>query len=332
MDRDLQELKDLSAALGGDTSLVQGPGGNTSIKDGSGRLWIKASGTWLRRAEDEPIFVPLRHAAVLQAIEAGQEALPSQAILPGGPEGLRPSVETSLHALLLHRVVAHSHAVNAIAAAVRADAEARLAERLAGLDWAFVSYCRPGLPLTLSVAAAVRQRRPDVLLLGNHGLVVGAESGEAALALTYEVERRLERPARPAATRPSGDLPVRIEGNWRLPAEGVSHAVAFDDEALSIARGGSLYPDHVVFLGHAIAVSDAPEAVADAPACVVPGEGVLLRGDLPPAADWMIHALSEVTTRLGRDDRLRYLTLEEEAELLNWDAEKYRQALSRKTA
>lgn len=332
MDRDLQELKDLSAALGGDRSLVQGPGGNTSIKDDGGRMWIKASGTWLRQAEEKPIFVPLRHAAVMQAIEAGEEALPPEAILPGGLDGLRPSVETSLHALLPHRVVAHSHAVNTIAMAVQSNAEALLAERLAGLNWAFVPYCRPGLPLTQSVAEVVQQRRPDVLLLGNHGLVVGAESGEAAIALTYEVERRLAREARPAPARPGDDLPVGIEGNWRLPADGVSHAVAFDDGALKVARGGSLYPDHVVFLGHAIAVSDAPDTLADVPACVVPGEGVLLRDDLPAAADWMVHALSEVTTRLGPDDRLRYLTLDEEAELLNWDAEKYRQALSRKTA
>ena len=76
MDRDLQELKALSAVLGGDRSLVQGPGGNTSVKDDSGRMWIKASGTWLCHAEDKPIFVPLRYAAVIQAIEAGEEALP----------------------------------------------------------------------------------------------------------------------------------------------------------------------------------------------------------------------------------------------------------------
>ena len=54
-----------------------------------------------------------------------------------------------------------------------------------------------------------------------------------------------------------------------------------------------------------------------------------VRRDLPPAADWMIHALSEVTARLRRDDPVRYLTIEEEAELLDWDAEKYRQALAR---
>jgi len=332
MDRDLQELKSLSAALGGDSALVQGPGGNTSIKDDDGCMWIKASGTWLCHAEEQPIFVPLRHAAVMMAIEAGQEALPPEAILPGGPEGLRPSVETSLHALLPHRVVAHSHAVNAIVTAVQANVEALLAERLSGLNWAFVPYCRPGLPLTQSVAEVVRSRRPDVLLLGNHGLVVGADDGGSALALTYEVERRLAHPARPASTKPRNDLPARIQGPWRLPAEGVSHAVAFDDEALGIARGGSLYPDHVVFLGHAIATVDEAGADRDLSACVVPGEGVVLRDDLPPAADWMVHALSEVTTRLRRDESLRYLTLEEEAELLNWDAEKYRQALSRKSA
>nr|MDJ0894744.1 class II aldolase [Alphaproteobacteria bacterium] len=80
--------------------------------------------------------------------------------------------------------------------------------------------------------------------------------------------------------------------------------------------------------GHAIAVADRPDDVA-APACVVPGTGVFLREDLVSAGDWMIHALSEVATRLSETDPIRYLTPDEEAALINWDAEVYRQALAR---
>jgi rhamnose utilization protein RhaD (predicted bifunctional aldolase and dehydrogenase) len=328
MRHDLAELTGLSASLGGDTSLVQGPGGNTSVKASDGLMWVKASGTWLSQAESADIFVPVRHAAILATIAADQEALPPDAVAEGGPAGLRPSVETTLHALMPQRVVAHSHAVNAIATAVREDAETILADKLAGLDWAFVPYCRPGLPLTQTVARTLSERPVQVLLLGNHGLVVGAETADEALALTYEVERRLAIAPRAAAARPSNDnVAAASKGTWRQAIGGVSQAVAFDEAALSVARRGSLYPDHVVFLGHAIALSD--EAAADAPACVVPGQGVLLRCDLPEAGDWMIHALSEVALRLTPADPIRYLSLDEEAALLNWDAEKYRQSLAR---
>ncbi|MGF1610252.1 MAG: class II aldolase/adducin family protein [Kiloniellales bacterium] len=329
MRQDLDELTSLSARLGADTSLVQGPGGNTSVKGDDGLMWVKASGTWLSQATETDIFVPVRHAVILATIAADHEALPPDAVAEGGPAGLRPSVETTLHALMPQRVVAHSHAVNAIATAVRKDAEAILAAKLAGLDWAFVPYCRPGLPLTQIVAQTLSERPVQLLLLGNHGLVVGADTAEDALALTYEVEKRLAIAPRPAPTSPAkGEIdPAISNGHWRRPIDAVSQAVAFDERALAVARRGTLYPDHVVFLGHAIALRD--EAADDVPACVVPGRGVLVRHDLPQAGDWMIHALSEVTLRLTPADPIRYLSLEEEAALLNWDAEKYRQSLAR---
>lgn len=43
---EFEALLDLSARVGADPDLVQGAGGNTSIKEG-GTLWIKASGLWL---------------------------------------------------------------------------------------------------------------------------------------------------------------------------------------------------------------------------------------------------------------------------------------------
>ena len=39
---------------------------------------------------------------------------------------------------------------------------------------------------------------------------------------------------------------------YRLPADPVAHGVALDPTCLAVARLGSLYPDHVVFLGRGI--------------------------------------------------------------------------------
>ncbi len=61
----------VSARIGGDIGLIQGAGGNTSLKD-DGVLWIKASGRWLVEVEARPIMVPVDLAAlrarVLRAI------------------------------------------------------------------------------------------------------------------------------------------------------------------------------------------------------------------------------------------------------------------------
>ena len=55
---ELLSLKSLSASIGTDPMLVQGAGGNTSIKIGS-QIWVKASGTWLQNALTEEIFIPI---------------------------------------------------------------------------------------------------------------------------------------------------------------------------------------------------------------------------------------------------------------------------------
>ena len=53
-DAELQALRILSASVGADPLLVQGAGGNTSLKQ-AGLLWIKASGTWLMNAARTPL-------------------------------------------------------------------------------------------------------------------------------------------------------------------------------------------------------------------------------------------------------------------------------------
>ena len=136
----LRELAEFSAAIGRDPEQVQAAGGNTSTKE-DGLLWVKASGLWLADALQQDIFVPVRLATVLEAVEAG-EADPVTAAVAGelNPSGLRPSIETTLHALLPHRIVVHTHSVRTIALAIRADAEALLAERLDGLRWLCLLY------------------------------------------------------------------------------------------------------------------------------------------------------------------------------------------------
>jgi rhamnose utilization protein RhaD (predicted bifunctional aldolase and dehydrogenase) len=340
---ELHELARLSATLGLDPEQVQAAGGNTSLKL-DGILWVKASGFWLADALERQIFVPVRLAPVLDGIASDLPDPVSPAVQPDlNPEGLRPSIETTLHALLPHRVVIHTHSVRAIALAIREDAEALLAQRLGGLDWLFVPYCQPGLPLTRAVAERLKESSADVIVLGNHGLVVGAETVHAADRLLAEVELRLEAPSRKVAIGAGPQLGEMAEALGLRPAihEEV-HGLAMDLAALPWITRGSLYPDHVIFLGPAaIELPDArrgPGALREAleagrargsGLCLVPGQGALLGAATDRSADELALCLALVVERLPAGARLRYLTDENEAALMNWDAEKYRQSLAR---
>ncbi len=324
----------LSARLGRDETLVQGGGGNTSLKY-ENDFWVKASGTWLAQAETRDVFVRLPLARV-RALMTEADAESALAALTGA-DGLRPSIETSLHALLPHAVVAHVHSVNAITRAVRPDAETALARALDGLSWAWVPYRRPGLPLTEAIRSALAAAPvpPDILLLANHGLVVGGHDCAAAEARLREVERRLALSPRQAPGPDLGRLQAVNDAGWTIPDAPLLHAVGTDRIACAIAVRGTLYPDHVVFLGERADIADEnrplSRALADAAArppvyVVVPGAGVLVSPTLSDGARAMLGCLAQVGLRSNTADTLHYLDSDDVAALIGWEAEAYRLA------
>lgn len=318
-------MRRLSAKVGSDPLLVQAAGGNTSVKD-NGVMWIKASGTWLRDAETRDIFVPVDHAALLAALARNDPACEScVAFLRGdlNQSGLRPSIETTVHALMPQRVVAHVHCVNTIAWAIRADAEQRLAERLRGFNWAFIPYARPGLDLAGAIAARLKPG-VDVLVLGNHGLVVAANTVAEADALLDRAVAAVRRPVRAAAAVDIDALAHICQGtDYMLARDPETHALATDPLALARGKDSVFYPDHVVFLG----VGVATDMASNAPLVALPGKGVVVRKDAKPAAEPMGCCLADVMRRVEADDPLVALTARDIDRLLNWDAEKYRQTL-----
>jgi len=132
-------------------------------------------------------------------------------------------------------------------------------------------------------------------------------------------------PADVAATPPSGDpLPGFAwagEESW----------LAQDEAVLARVMGGSYYPDHVVFLGPALPTADTDATTDTAPpAILVPGVGIQIRASATPTQRAMLRCLSDVFRRLPADWTPEPIGPDAEADLLNWDAEKYRQALAKK--
>ncbi len=321
----LHELRSLSARIGADPLLVQAAGGNTSLKQ-DGVMWIKASGTWLRDAATRDIFVSLDLARLAVALAADDPACEACVDFVRGdinPSGLRPSIETSVHGLMPQRAVVHVHCVNTIALAIRSDAQVEAARLLKAFTWAFVPYARPGQQLCRAIRKAMHPG-VDVLILGNHGLVVAADTVAAAEALLQRVTQALALPVRAVG---AGDVEglnaLAAAGDYRLPDDPACHNAALDPLSVELGCTGVFYPDHVVFLGTHVPPSPEPGAAALA----IPRKGVLVRKDAKPSVEPMLRCLGEVFRRVPHGAALRPLTSEEIGQLLNWDAEKYRQTL-----
>jgi rhamnose utilization protein RhaD (predicted bifunctional aldolase and dehydrogenase) len=339
----------LSRRIGSDILKTQGAGGNTSIKQ-DGVMWVKASGTWLSDAGSKEIMVPVEVAPLVEALRAGDPRAEKATDFVVGSlnaGNLRPSIEASFHAALQSPVVAHYHCVNTLAHAVLEDREARLTERMArvpDLSWTTIPYRRPGVPLAREIEK-VADTRPDVLVLFNHGIIVCGSSVE-------EVAERIERVTAALAIEPRQDavadmdsLAWLAEGSGFKPADDpVSHRAALDPISLRAATGGSLYPDHVIFLGAEIGILRAGSTMSELARdyeqrnmpmpkmVIVPGKGVLMSETLTPGGEVMARCLADVVTRIPDQATIAYIGADAEYELTHWEAEQYRQALDRTAA
>src|SRR5260370_41709647 len=154
----MQDLIALAASRGRDRLVVQGPGGNISLKQ-DGVMWVKASGTWMMEAESRSILIPVDLAAVLDGLAAGDPACETCSSFVRHDltrSALRPSIETTLHAVMPQRVVVHVQCVETISIACLSDAADRLAASLQGLDWTLVPYVRPVTPVRRTRVAHMR--------------------------------------------------------------------------------------------------------------------------------------------------------------------------------
>jgi len=341
-DDELNALQDFSARIGGDPLLVQGATGNTSIKLGN-ILWIKASGKWLLHAKSNDIFVPVPLEDVRQSIRNKTRYIFDESTANGA---LQPSVETAMHAVLPHRVVVHVHSVSAIAHAVRRDGQEIVARRLDGLSWRWIPYVASGLPLALEIQK-VLDPTPEVLILANHGVVVGAPNCKDAEKLLQDLEKRLAI----APRKPNLHARRVAETETRLPNEPVRAAetswlpcprqplqrLALDPVSQAILQGGTLYPCHAIFLGPAVACASSLDQVAESVAAhkreagrppaflIVKDECVLLSSNISPAQLEVLEGLLHVVERLEADTPIRYLTRSEVAALDGSESARYRQ-------
>lgn len=309
---ELERLRQLTARIGADPLLTQASTGNSSIKL-NGVLWVKASGKWMVDAMEHDIFIPLHLAEILgDCLDQGVDPATRY---PGA------SVETAMHAVLLpHRVVIHLHSVNTIAWAVRADAPCQLQHRLDGLHWQWIPYVSSGLPLAQAIGDALFSHPDtDVFVLGNHGLVIGAEDCYAAEALLFEIERRLAICPRLSHPADYAALEELCQGSlWELPDDDQLHALGADANSGTILSGGLLYPCQAIFSNSRTADLFKPisfpdpqdeslDEYSDRPFLIVRGRGVLVNRMMTPAELAILSGLAQVVQRIAPSTPLRYL-------------------------
>jgi len=332
MNPELVKLKELSSRIGRDSSLIQASGGNTSLKE-NGVLWVKASGKRLSHALDENIFVAINLELLLKELADNPE-LENTKVEKICGSNLRASIETSLHALISDSVVLHTHSVDVIACTLSSDAQTYLDKALLGIDWEWIRYRRPGRPLANEIEKVLANKQSRVLILANHGLVVSAETSDKAEVLQNEVLIRLKQYPREIIPPNLVDLLNIVEQipNARLPQSPVIHSLATDEWSFELVQRNSPYPDHAVFCGqHPWIVGGLLSPPSSQVSYgIVRGVGVFLLEEATSTTEEMLVAQAEIFLRTPPNKAVNLLSDSDCGELINWDAEKYRQALDSK--
>lgn len=321
--------------IGTDPLLVQGAGGNVSWKEGD-TLWVKASGTWLADASNKDIFVPVNLPHLRAAIQSGDFTVIPQ---PLGESLLRPSIETLLHALMPHRIVMHLHAIEILAHLVRKDCQTTFQRLLApSINWALVDYHKPGADLAKAVHSVLGQKSvTDVIFLKNHGVVIGGNSVTDIKNTLNELTSALcTTPAEIISGKTEGTMPALFDQYLPVQDEKISQLALNTELFQRLNMEWVLYPDHAVFLGVRSYTYNSLQDFAnqinsyqEQPELVfIRNIGVFVKSTFNKAKYAQLRCYVDILTRQGLDSNILALSEMQISELLNWDAEKYRQHLS----
>lgn len=329
-------LKEFCAKVGKDPLLVQGAGGNASWKDNE-TLWVKASGTWLRDSQKKDIFVPVDLNHLKQEVTNNNFSTSPKVI---GDSKLKPSIETLLHALMPHKVVVHLHAIEILAHLVRFNPEVVFNKIINNsINWSYVEYFKPGEELAKAVSRSLlKNKNIDVVFLKSHGVVIGgsciADIENILENLLILLKNETNSPIK-NKNKYLGPLPPLT--NYSLSKDSKLNQLAIDERlSKRLKDNWVLYPDHVVFLGINAAIlnqsinkKDLENDDFNKPEFIfVLGVGVYESNKVSKSQKAQLRCYFDILIRQPSDERLSTLSNKAIIELLNWDAEKYRQAQS----
>lgn len=310
-----REFLHFSHILGNDPLQVQGAGGNTSIKN-ENYMWVKASGKELSDSLSDNIFVPVNINLIRDNVSSDNNQDIMKAVMDKNIK-LRPSIETTFHACLNWSIVAHTHSVSTLVHAISEKGIKIAKEKLNDMPLSVIKYIKPGIDLTKEIMDNLNPKT-QVFILKNHGLICCGNSVKEVSNLIRKVELRLKMPIIRKIDQlfESENIP-----NYKLCPESW---IAFDDHTIDIVSSGSYYPDHVVFLGPKISF----EPTRTSPVFLKKRIGIFIKSKASKTQKSMLQCLSNILLRLPLDWVPEPIGEKAEAELLDWDAEKYRKSLS----
>lgn len=322
------------AKLGINPLLSQGAGGNYSWKS-EDSLFIKASGMWLSEAQSKNIFVELNRSKYLDDLKKNSFDID---LMNYSQNGLKPSIETSMHALLPQKYVIHLHPVKVLSVLIQNNWQSLIQEKLrnSSITFNLVEYHKPGKELAEAINIAENQNpNANVFFLKNHGIIVAENDFESLIVLLsktltlFSDEGPVNQDSYTSELALS-DIPNYL--HFKHPA--ISKLISENVFQKTLEQNWRLYPDHIVFMGmHPIFISKINSVnfeIKDSPVIFFDvSKGCYIQENHTRAQLAQLKCYFDVLLSVDDYSSIDSLTENDSLELLNWDAEKYRLSLQK---
>lgn len=270
----LKDLVKISQAAGKSPDLVQGGGGNTSVKLDGNLMAVKASGYKLKEITTTDGYVVVNYKKIKEYHEQvdlskdidyekeSGEFVRANVVPMEGLKQLRPSVEAGFHSVLLKHVI-HTHPVysNIICCCEngRELVEKIFKDKKYGYIW--IPYINPGFMLTLAIMREVSNHIsekgffPQAIFMENHGLVVTADTARECIELHEEVLDTIRNYFNITDKFPEIAIEPLSDGTFRSKTKYLNEYFKGRDLDVSFFEETVLYPDQMVYLGGNISVN-----------------------------------------------------------------------------
>ncbi|MCR4431532.1 MAG: class II aldolase/adducin family protein [Tepidanaerobacteraceae bacterium] len=348
-DAAFQDLEIISRAVGNFPDMVQGGGGNTSVKINDELMAVKASGYKLNQVTRSEGFVVVNYkdikdyfdrADLDSGIDYEKDStafLKKSVVKVEGLKELRPSVEAGFHSIL-QKYVIHSHAVYVNILCCSKKGEEIIREIFSGKPYCFlwIPYINPGFYLTLKIREALERHMksgrkfPKAIFMENHGLIVNSDSREEVIRLHEEVNESIKKSLH--ITEPYPEMSIeKIDDNTFMSRTAYLKDF-FKNNSISsdFFDKNALYPDQLVYLNDNISLDNNENKLN---INTKTGE-ITYRTSFQEALAMEETLLAYIYILKKIEEKrlsIKRMTLEEIGFIKNWESEKYRKALIKRS-
>lgn len=338
---DIRSLLQISYEIGNNTEYIQASGGNTSLKI-KNHLLVKASGMKLGDCLKENIFTMLNLKNFNRSeccFSSSNDILASK---------LRPSIETTLHAILKAKFVVHSHPSSVIATTIDVDNTDRDKYNTEKRREVLIKYVKPGQQLAEEVKKNIVDETHEYYSLQNHGLLFSSDEGSELLKIHDSItDKHNVIRQKVNFPRESKELTALIN---KLKRQGMQSRGAYSSKVSGIAfnqivfrrmRESIIFPDAAVFLGnkniflekYEEEIGIKKEELEEAKFIIIKDKGVIILNSEDIIGGRYVEELLEmhfnIFSSIPDGSPIYRLKELEIADLINWDAEKYRNSMLR---